>query len=320
MVESKRHEGAPLSSKLTTQEQIRSIWHLGGLSVRELALRVWNGILQDNLLGRASELAYSFILAIFPLFIFFIAIFGLSASRGTQLRENLMLYLGRVLPPSAYQVVSHTITEISRSSGGGKLTFGILLALWFASGGTAAMMSTLNDAYRVREGRSLIRARLTAIVLTIALACLVISALCVVLLGNYVAGEIGSRLHLGHLVVGAWTIGQWVLAVLFVIISFSLIYFYGPDLKEQHWYWITPGSVFGVLLWLAASFAFRYYLHFFNNYNRTYGSLGAVIILLIWFYVTGLAFLVGGEINAQIEHAAAERGHPEAKPKGQKAA
>lgn len=288
--------------------------------MRQLAIRVWNGIVEDNLLGRASELAYSFILAIFPLLFFFIAIFGFSASQGARLRQDLMLYLAQVLPPAAYQVVSHTLAEVSRSSGEGKLTFGIVLALFFASGGTSSMMSTLNDAYGVREGRSLIRVRVVALLLTIALSCLVISALIVILAGNYIAAQIGMLLRMGRLVVVAWTIAQWPVALLFVIVSFSLIYFYGPDLKEQYWYWITPGSIFGVLLWLAASFAFRAYLHFFNTYNHIYGSLGAVIILLIWFYVTGLAFLVGGEINAQIEHAAAERGHPEAKLEGKKAA
>jgi membrane protein len=118
----------------------------------------------------------------------------------------------------------------------------------------------------------------------------------------------------------AWRVVAVILAVAFVMVSFSLIYYFGPDLKEQHWYWITPGSVAGVLLWIAATFAFRGYLHFFNTYSKTYGSLGAAMILLMWLYITGFAFLIGGEINAHIEHAAALRGHPEAKAPGQKAA
>jgi membrane protein len=106
----------------------------------------------------------------------------------------------------------------------------------------------------------------------------------------------------------------------FVILAFATIYYFAPDVEEQHWYWITPGSVVGVLLWAAASAGLRGYLHFFNTYSKTYGSLGAVIILMLWFYVTGMAFLVGGQINATIEHAAAEHGHIEAKAPGQKAA
>jgi membrane protein len=111
-----------------------------------------------------------------------------------------------------------------------------------------------------------------------------------------------------------------VLALTFVVLAFALIYYYAPDVKERHWYWITPGSVIGVLLWALSSIALRAYLHFFDSYSKTYGSLGAVIILMLWFYITGLAFLVGGEINSTIEHAAAEHGHPEAKAAGQKAA
>ena len=113
---------------------------------------------------------------------------------------------------------------------------------------------------------------------------------------------------------------QWPAALVLIAVAFSLVYYFGPDVKEQHWYWITPGSIVGVLIWLASSFGFRAYLHFSNTYSKTYGSLGGVIILLLWFYVTGLCFLVGGHINAQIEHAAAEHGHPEAKAPGQKAA
>jgi len=140
-----------------------------------------------------------------------------------------------------------------------------------------------------------------------------------VLAGGVATDYLGARLHLGVFAVVSWRVVQLLAALLFVVVAFSLIYYYGPNLEEQHWYWITPGSLVGVLLWLAASLGFRVYLHFFNTYSKTYGSLGAAIILLIWFYVTGLAFLVGGEINSEIENAAAEHGHPEAKAVGEKA-
>jgi membrane protein len=307
-------------SALTTKQQLESIWRLGGLSAKELAKRVWRGILEDDLLGRASELAYNFILAIFPLLLFLLSLFGLFASRATQLRSNLMFYLSTVLPPAAFQVINHTIEEITRNTSGGKLTFGVVFTLWFASGGMTSMISTLNAAYGVHERRSWWKVHAIAMALTATISVLVISALAAVLAGGFVANWVGPLLHLGWLIVLTWTVLLWPVALFFVVVSFSLIYYFGPDLKEQHWYWITPGSLFGVLIWLAASFGFRAYLHFFNSYSKTYGSLGAVMILLVWFYVTGLAFLVGGEINAQIEHAAAEHGHPEAKHEGQKKA
>jgi membrane protein len=149
--------------------------------------------------------------------------------------------------------------------------------------------------------------RLLALGLTTAIAALVIVALALVLFGDYAAEFVGTKFHLGSLLVIAGKALQWPAALFFITLSYSLIYFFAPDVEERHWYWITPGSVVGVLVWLVVSFGFRAYLHFFNSYSKTYGSLGAAIILLIWFYVTGLAFLIGGEINAQIEHAAARR-------------
>jgi membrane protein len=182
----------------------------------------------------------------------------------------------------------------------------------------ASMMSALNGVYDIDEARSWIKARLIAIVLTIAISLLVIIALVVVLAGGYMANVLsGYGLHVA---VVAWQAARWPIVIAFLAFSFSLIYYFAPDIREQHWYWITPGSVVGVLLWIAASFGFRAYLHFFNNYSKTYGSLGAVMILLMWLYVTGFSFLIGGEINAEIEHAAAQRGHPEAKAPGQKKA
>jgi membrane protein len=311
---------AMTTSNLTRTQQWHTLWDFGGLSAKELGKRVVSGIIENDLPGRSSELAFNFILALFPLLLFLVSLFGLFASRGQLLNSNLMRYLADVLPPSAFAVVNRTFVEICRNSGGGKTTFGIILTLWFASGGMNSMMSTLNGAYSVREGRSYVKVRLVALALTMAVSFLVLSALAMVLAGGFVARTVGLRFHMTAITVWAWRAMQSPVAFLFMVVSFSLIYYFGPDLHERHWYWITPGSLFGVLVWLAASFVFRGYLHFFDTYSRTYGSLGAVIILLVWFYVTGLAFLIGGEINSQIEHAAAERGHPEAKAEGQKAA
>ena len=307
-------------SRLTAAEQITTLWNLGGLTIRELFKRVWQAVNDDYLLDRASALAFSFILALFPLLLFLLSLLGVFASHASSLQTNLMQYLSQVLPPAAFQVVSHTLTEVTKNTGGGKLTFGIVLTLWFASGGMSSMISALDGAYEVHERRSWLKVRAIALALTAAITALIISALVAVLAGSYLANVIGSHLGMGEIAIAAWRIGEIVVALAFVAISFSLIYYYGPDLKEQHWYWITPGSVVGVLLWVAASFGFRLYLHFFNNYSKTYGSLGAAMILLMWLYITGLAFLIGGEINAQIEHAAALRGHPEAKAPGQKKA
>jgi membrane protein len=307
-------------SVLDTKQQVESIWNLGGLRPRELAKRVWTEMNHDDVWTMASALAYNFLLAIFPMLLFLVALFGVFASQRAELQNSLFYYFSQVLPPSAFQLVSKTLDEIIKNSGGGKLTLGLVLALWSGAGGMTSLISGLNAAYHVRDSRSFIKVRAIALGLTLAVSVLVVAALFIVLAGGNVAEIVGAKLNLTHVAVVAWKVVQWPIALGFLILAFALIYYFGPDLKEQHWYWITPGSLIGVALWLAVSFAFRVYLHFFNSYSKSYGSLGAVIILLLWFYVTGLAFLVGAEVNAEIEHAAAERGHPEAKLEGQKAA
>lgn len=307
-------------SKLTPEEQVSSLWSLGGLDIKELAKRVYRGMNDDYLLDRASALAYNFILALFPLLLFLLAVFGISASHSAALQTDLFAYISQVLPPAAAQVISQTLQEVTKNAGNAKLTLGILLTVWFASGGMSSMISGLNGVYEVRESRSIVKVRLIALGLTIAISVLMLLAVVGVLAGGYVANVLGSHYGLREATVIAWHVGQIIVALVFVIVSFSLIYYYGPDLEEQHWYWITPGALIGVVLWVAASFAFRAYLHFFNSYSKTYGSLGAAMILLMWLYITGFSFLIGGEINAQIEHAAALRGHPEAKAPGEKKA
>jgi membrane protein len=295
-----------------------SMWKLGGLTWKELGKRVWHEIQADDIFGRAAQLSYYFLLALFPLLLFLTSLLGYFAEAGTELRENLLGYLGTVMPASASDLVRTTVDEISRAKGGGKLSFGILATLWAASNGMGAISESLNVAYNVKETRPWWKARLASIGLTIALAVLIISALTLVLYGGEIADKIAASFAFGSAFTITWKILQWPLVLFFVLLSFSLIYYFAPDLRDQDWKWITPGSVIGVTLWLLVSFGFRAYLHFFNSYSATYGSLGAVIILMLWFYLTGAAILIGGEINSEIENAAAEAGAPDAKERGEK--
>ena len=291
-------------SPITAKEQNVSIWNLGGLTFWELAKRVLRVVNENDLLDYASGLAFSFLLALFPLLLFILALFGLFESRSSELQTSLLAYFSDFLPPAAFQLLSATLSELARTSKGGKITFGIVLALWFGSGGISSMISTLNGAYRVCESRSWLRVRATAVTLTVAISMLLLAALFFLLAGGHVVDWIGTKLALGTAVVIAWKGMQWLAAAVFAVVSFWMVYYCGPSLGKRHWYWSLPGSIFGAVLWLAASVGFRIYLHFFNTYTATYASLGAVMILLVWLYVTGLAFLVGGEINAEIERAA----------------
>ena len=292
------------ASEIMTRGSGVSVWKLGGLSIWELTKRVVHAVDEADLLDYASALAFNFLLALFPLLLFMLSLFGLFASRSSELQTSLLSYFADFLPPSAFELLNKTTNELAKSSTGGKLTFGIVLALWFGSGGISSMITTLNAAYRVRESRSWLRIRATALGLTIAISILLLAALFILLAGGQLVDWIGLKLNLGHPVVLVWKGMQWIAAAVFAVVSFWMIYYSGPSLGTRCWYWGMPGSIFGAVLWLSASAGFRLYLHFFNTYTATYASLGAVMILLVWLYVTGLAFLIGGEINAEIERAA----------------
>lgn len=296
-----------------------SLWKFGGLSWRELGKRVWAEVQEDNVFGRAAELSYYFLLALFPFLIFLTSITGFILGSGTGTRHALFEYLARIMPPSAFQLIDNTMTEISTASGGGKLSFGILAAFWAASNGLGAITESLNTAYDLKESRPWWKQRLTAIGLTSALSVLIIGALILVVAGGHIAEWLAATYGFGPVFPLTWKIIQWPAVLACMTFAFALIYYFAPDFRKQAWQWLTPGSVIGVVLWLLVSLGFRIYLHFFNSYSATYGSLGAVIVLMLWLYLTGAAVLIGGEVNSEIENAAAKQGEPDAKEKGEKA-
>jgi membrane protein len=295
-----------------------SLWQLGGLSWKELGKRVWNESNNDDVWGRAAQLSYYFLLALFPLLLVMMAMLGIFADKGTELRHQLLTYLAQVMPASAGELVQKTVDELSSSAGAGKISFGLLATLWAASNGMGAISETLNTAYNVKESRPYWKTRLVAISLTIALAVLIVAALALLLYGFEIADAVTSWVGLSGVFNITWKIVQWPIILFFILLAFNLIYYFAPDLKQQEWKWVTPGSVIGVVLWLLISFAFKTYLTYFNSYSATYGSLGALIIMMLWFYFTGMAILIGGEVNSEIENAAAKAGAPDAKEKGEK--
>jgi membrane protein len=296
-----------------------SLWKLKNIGWRELARRVWHEIQEDEVFGRAAELSYYFLLALIPFLIFLTSTIGIVFGSGTGTRHTLFNYLSRVMPPSAFQLIDSTMVEVTTSSGGGKLSFGIIAALWAASNGLTAITGSLNTAYDLKETRPWWKQRLTAIGLTMVLSILIISALLLVVAGGRIAEWLAHIYGFGPVFPMAWKIIQWPVVLGCLILAFALIYYFAPDFRKQAWKWLTPGAAIGVALWLLVSIGFRVYLHFFNSYSATYGSLGAVIILMLWLYFTGAAVLFGGEINSEIENAAAQQGEPQAKEKGEKA-
>lgn len=309
--------GRPFSG---AEENAASLWKRGGLTWGELLDAVWHGILKNDLIDRSYELAFNFLLAFLPLLLLIVVCLDIFAAAGTTLRGGLFYYMRLVLPPDASSLIISTLHQVTYSpnnSNAGKLTFGVLFWLYAGSSGMTQLMSTLNAAYEVREKRSWVRVHLISIALTLAMSILIVIALVLILFGGDGVTRVSHHLSLPGFVFTATKVFEWVLALGFVVFAFAIIYYFAPDVEQQPWYWITPGSCVGVMLWVLASIGLRVYLHYFDTYS-TYGSLGAVIVLMLWFYVAGLAMLVGGQINATIEHAAALHGNQEAKMPGQK--
>ena len=297
---------------------MKSLWALRNITWFELGKRVWTEANNDRLFGRAAELSYYFLLALFPLLIFMTSAVGIVLGSDMGTRQQLFSYLARIMPPSAFELVNGTVLEVSQASSGGKLSFGLLAALWAASNGMSAITDSLNATYDIEEQRPWWKQKLVAITLTVALSILILSALMLVVAGGHIAEGIANAYGFGPAFAMVWKVIQWPIVFAFMILAFALIYYFAPDLREQKWAWLTPGAAIGVILWLLVSLGFRVYLSYFDSYSKTYGSLGAVIILMLWLYFTGAAVLIGGEINSEIENAAAESGEPEAKERGEK--
>jgi membrane protein len=215
-------------------------------------------------------------------------------------------------PGEMAALVEQQMQRIARGQNGGLLTFGIAMALWSSSAAIVAIIGALNRAYDIEEGRPWWKVRLTAIVLTLALAVFVLVAFSLVLAGPLLGRTIAEAVGLGSIFQTLWPVIQWTLAIALVVVAVGLINYFAPD-ADQDWEWITPGALVATVLWLLASLAFRFYLSNFADYNATYGSLGGVIVLMLWFYISSLAVLIGAEMNAEIEHAS-----PHGKDAGEK--
>lgn len=287
---------------MTLREDLREVLTLGGLSVKSLIKRVYAELSRDDVPGYAAQLAYYFLFSLFPFFIFLAAL--LAYIPIPNLMEQIMTLVGDFVPAAAADVIRDNVEQLVGRPRGGLLSFGILLALWSASSAIAAIGECLNRAYGVREGRPFWRVRGAAILITIGLAALMICSMVLLIFGPEVGSLLADRLGVGIVFDSIWWMLRWPIIVFLMMFSVALVYYFTPDV-EQQWRWITPGSVISVLAWIAMSLLFGFYVDNFGQYDKTYGSIGAVIVLLTWMYLSGFFLLLGGEINAEIEHAAA---------------
>lgn len=284
------------------------------ISWGELLKRTWQEFTADNCLGLAAQLAYYLLLALVPAIVFLVA---LTSFLPADMIQQMIAKAGSFAPGEMTQILRDQLTSISEGGHGGVLTFGFLMALWSSSAAVVSLTDALNRAYDIEEARPWWKVRLIAIGLTVGLAAFILLAFGLVLVGPMVAEWMAAQTGLGSAFEWTWKILQWPIVIALVATALGLLNYFGPD-AEQDWAWVSPGAIFGTLLWLLASLAFKFYVGNFANYNETYGSLGGVIVLMLWFYISGLAILAGAEMNAEIEHASPYGKNPGEKVPGER--
>ena len=266
---------------------------------------------KDNCLGMAAQLAYYFFFALFPTLLFLLAL--ASYFPPYQLIDDLFRTLGGYVPPEALTIITDQLTKISEGQQGGLLTLGVATALWSSSAATTAIIDTLNTAYGIQEGRPWWKVRLIAAGLTFGVAIFILCSLALVLVGPGLLQRILGT-SLGSTFEIAWNVLRWPVVFALVSAGMAIIYYFAPD-AQQDWVWITPGSIFATTLWVASSIGFKYYIASMGSYTESYGAIGGVMVLMLWFYISGLVILVGAEMNAEIEHSS-----PYGKADGEKVA
>jgi membrane protein len=280
------------------------------LSWSELAHRTWREAFDDDVLGLAAQLSYYFFLALFPAILFLLAVASFFPL--TNITDDVGRSLGPVVSPQVLTLIQEQMRRLADNESGGLLTVGVAGALWSSSAALVSIVGALNRAYDIEEGRPWWKVRLVAIGLTLGVALVVLIALSLVLVGPTLAAKLGQATGWGAPFEWTWLVLQWPLVFVLVTTGIGLIYYFGPD-ADQDWVWITPGAVAATSLWLLVSLLFKLYVANFTDYEGSYGTVGGVIVVLLWFYVSGIALLTGAELNSEIEHAS-----PYGKAPGQK--
>lgn len=269
------------------------------ISFRELVSRTWREINEDNCFGLAAQLAFYFALALFPALIFVVA---LASYFPKSVMNDVLAALAPIAPREVVTLIRTQLDAILAAEQGGLLTLGVLGAVWSSSGALTAIIDALNRAYDIDESRPWWKVQVIATLLTLGLALFILVAFTLVIAGPEIANKVAAWFGLSQVFALVWTVVQWPIVFVMVGLAVAMTYYVAPD-AEQEWIFLTPGSLFATLLWLIASLGFRFYVQNVSDYTATYGALGGAVVLLLWLYVSGLVLLVGGELNAEIEHA-----------------
>jgi membrane protein len=254
---------------------------------------------RDDALGLAAQLAYFLILALFPFILVLVSLMGTFGS--PELASEVLAYFRQVMPQQVYELIEKYTSDIISGNRPAPylFSFGILFTLWSASGAFAALINALNRAYDVQETRPFWKVRGIAILMTLGLSVLILVGVLLLVVGEPIGQTIADVFGLGEIFEFVWNIMRWPVALFFMVFAVALLYYFSPDVN-QPFRWITPGGLIGVLLWVLASVAFSFYVNNFGSYNKTYGSIGVVIILLLYLYISSLTILFGAALNATL--------------------
>lgn len=281
-----------------------------GTSWKQFALDLWKEINEDNIFNGAAALAFYLTLAIFPAMIFLLNLLPYLPLPDQS--DQIYSLLRQAMPSDAASALTDTVKGIVSEKRQGLLSFGAIFTLWAAMAGMYAIMQQLNITYDVVEGRSIVKVRATSLLLTVCFAACLVGAFTLILVGDQLHHYLADRFAFGTALTVLFEVVRWSIIALSLSTAFALTYYFGPDVKQKFRF-ISPGSVMGVLVLGAASLGFKFYVENFGSYNATYGSIGAVIVLMLWLNIAGLVILLGSEVNALVEHYS-----PEGKVKGEK--
>jgi membrane protein len=271
------------------------------LSWGALLKRAGQEALDDNVFDLAAQQAYYFFFALFPALLFVIAVASFFPLQ--SLIGDAVTMLSGVAPPEVTKIITDAMASLGQQNSGGILTFGFLITIWSSSGAMVSIITTLNAAYDVTESRPWWKTRLTAVGLTIGIAIFILVSMFLIVAGPTVAENLAVRMHLGPAFKWTWWVLQWPVVFALVASAIALVYYFAPDV-EQDWVWITPGSIVATVLWLAVSLGLKLYYQLVPSAaNAAYGAIGGIMVLMLWFYLSGIALLVGAELNSEVEHA-----------------
>lgn len=279
---------------------------LRGLSPVGLVKESVSDFLADDMTTYASALAYQVLFSLFPFIVFLVALLGFLDL--PTFFDWLRQQAETILPAQAMDQVNHVITELKQPQGG-LLSIGVVVALWTASSGIRATMNALNVAYDVKEGRPAWKLYPLSVLYTIGIAAMMILAAALLILGPKAMQWLAYQVGMEQLFVTLWTWLRWPVSLFLVTLAIAVVYYVAPDV-EQEFRFITPGATLAVIVWVLSSLGFNYYVSNFADYSVMYGSIGTIIALLLYFFISTAVLLFGAEVNAVIEHHAPSGKNP----------